>query len=86
MEAEIESIIKNNTWELTALPKGFTPIGMKWVYKTKLNEDGKVDKHKTRLVAKGYIQCYGVDYTKVFAPIARLDTVRIILVVSSKLN
>jgi len=51
MKNEIESIERNNTWELTILPAGFTPIGVKWMYKTKLNEDGKVDKHKVRLVA-----------------------------------
>jgi len=86
MEHEIESIVKNNTWELTTLPKGFTPIGVKWVYKTKLNEDGEVDKYKARLVAKGYAQCYGIDYTEVFAPVARLDTVRTILAISSQFN
>lgn len=63
MISEIESIERNQTWELTMLPKGITPIGVKWVYKTKLNEDGNVEKYKARLVAKGYAQCYGVDYT-----------------------
>lgn len=84
MESEIKSIEKNNTWELTALPDGFTPIGVKWVYKTKLNEDGEVDKHKARLVAKGYAQCYGIDYTEVFAPVARLDTIRSIIAVAAQ--
>lgn len=86
MKNEIESIEKNNTWELTILPAGFTPIGVKWVYKTKLNEDGKVDKYKARLVAKGYAQCYGIDYTEVFAPVARLDTIRTILAVAAQSN
>ncbi|KAG7557256.1 Reverse transcriptase RNA-dependent DNA polymerase [Arabidopsis suecica] len=86
MEREIESIEKNNTWELTTLPEGFSPIGVKWVYKTKLNEDGEVDKHKARLVAKGYAQCYGIDYTEVFAPVARLDTIRAILSVAAQSN
>ena len=86
MKNEIESIEKNNTWELTILPAGFTPIGVKWVYKTKLNEDGKVDKYKARLVAKGYAHCYGIDYTEVFAPVARLDTIRTILAVAAQSN
>lgn len=60
MMAEIESIEKNKTWELSVLPKGVKPIGVKWVFKTKLNENGKVEKHKARLVAKGYVQQYGV--------------------------
>lgn len=86
MELKIESMVKNNTWELTELPEGFTPIDVKWVYKTKLNEDGEVDKHKARLVAKGYAQCYGIDYTDFFAPVARLDTIRTILAIASQSN
>ena len=54
MMAEIESIEKNKTWELTILPKRVKPIEVKWVFKTKLNENGKVDKYKASLVAKGY--------------------------------
>lgn len=66
------------------LPKGSKPIGVKWVFKTKLNENGDVEKHKARLVDKGYAQRYGVDYTEVFAPVARLDTIRVILVVAAQ--
>lgn len=68
MDEEIRSIEKNNTWELSELPKEKKSIGVKWVYKTKLNKDGEVDKYKTRLVAKGYKQEFGVDYKEVFAP------------------
>lgn len=84
MMAEIESIEKNKTWELTVLPQGVNPIGVKWVFKTKLNENGEVDKYKARLVAKGYAQQYGVDYTEVFAPVARLDTIRLILALAAQ--
>lgn len=52
MEAEIESIEKNNTWELVELPEGAKVIGVKWIFKTKLNEKGEIDKFKARLVAK----------------------------------
>lgn len=79
MDAEIESIEKNQTWVLTNLPKGSKCIGVKWIYKTKLNEFGDVSKHKARLVAKGYSQEHGVDYTEVYAPVARMDTIRIVL-------
>ena len=52
---------------------------VKWVYKTKYNEHGDIDKHKARLVAKGYSQKHGIDYTEVFALVARLDMVRMII-------
>jgi uncharacterized protein (UPF0332 family) len=52
---------------------------VKWVYKTKYNEHGDIDKHKARLVTKGYSQKHGIDYTEVFALVARLDMVRMII-------
>jgi hypothetical protein len=83
MDTEIKAIEKNNTWELTVLPAEAKPIGVKWVFKTKLNEEGKVDKHKARLVAKGYSQRQGIDYNEVFAPVARWDTIRTILALAA---
>lgn len=84
MDEEIAAIEKNNTWALTDLPKGQKSIGVKWVYKTKLNAEGKVDKHKARLVAKGYKQEYGIDYKEVFAPVARHDTIRLVLALAAQ--
>ena len=84
MAKEIDSIEKNGTWRLTTLPSGVKAIGVKWVFKTKLNEHGTVEKHKARLVAKGYAQQYGIDYTEVFAPVARLDTIRLILATAAQ--
>jgi hypothetical protein len=79
MDEEIMSIERNNSWELTTLPEGQKSIGVKWIYKTKLKEDGRVDKCKARLVAKGYKQEFGIDYKEVFAPVARMDTIRLVL-------
>ena len=84
MNLELESIEKNDTWELTNLPVGGKKIGVKWIFKTKLNENGEIDKHKARLVAKGYAQKYGVDYNEVFAPVARLDTIRLVLALAAQ--
>ena len=84
MSAEIEAIERKQTWELTVLPKGVKPIGAKWVFKTKLNKDGDVEKFKGRLVAKGYAQRHGIDYTEVFAPMTRLDTIRVILAMAAQ--
>jgi hypothetical protein len=79
MDKEMQSIEKNSTWELVKLPEGKKPIGLKWVYKLKRNSDGEVVKYKARLVAKGYVQKEGVDFEEVFAPVARLDTVRLLM-------
>ncbi|RDX68730.1 hypothetical protein CR513_52247, partial [Mucuna pruriens] len=62
MEEEIKAIKKNDTWELSNLPKGHEAIGVKWVLKIKKNEKGEVERYKARLVAKGYKQQHGVDY------------------------
>jgi hypothetical protein len=84
MKEEISSIIKNNTWELTTLPEGHSAIGVKWIFKTKRNAEGEIEKHKARLVAKGYKQQYGVDYEDVFAPVARMETVRLMIFLAAQ--
>ena len=86
MDSEIKSIEKNDTWVLIDLPAGAKKIGVKWIYKTKLNEHGEVDKYKARLVAKGYTQQHGVDYTEVFALVATMDTVRMIIALAAQRN
>lgn len=84
MNLELETIEKNKTWTLTDLPPGHKAIGLKWVFKLKKDTEGNVVKHKARLVAKGYVQRKGIDYDEVFAPVARLETIRLLLALSAK--
>jgi hypothetical protein len=83
MEEEMRSIHDNQTWELTTLPAGHRAIGLKWVFKVKKDPAGLIVKHKARLVAKGYAQRQGVDFDEVFAPVARLETVRLLLALAA---
>ncbi|GKA09506.1 zinc finger, CCHC-type containing protein [Tanacetum coccineum] len=83
MKIELDSINKNNTWTLTTLPINQKAIGLKWVYKAKRDAKGKIIKYKARLVAKGYVQEQGIDFDEVFAPVARIETVRLILALAA---
>ncbi|KAI5336044.1 hypothetical protein L3X38_026178 [Prunus dulcis] len=84
MDAEIETIENNGTWELVERPTDKPVIRVKWVFKTKLNLDGTVQKHKARLVAKGYAQKSGIDYNETFALVARLDTIRTLIALAAQ--
>lgn len=84
MDQEISSIEKNQTWKLTHLPPGHKAIDLKWVFKVKKDQTGVVTKHKACLVAKGYVQQKGVDFDEVFAPVTRLETVRLLLALAAK--
>jgi hypothetical protein len=83
MTEEMDSIIDNNTWELVELPPGHQAIGLKWVFKVKRDKHGNIIRHKARLIAKGYVQRAGVDIDEVFAPIARMESVRLMLALAA---
>ena len=84
MEEEIKMAHKNQTWELVDKPLHKKAIGVKWVYRTKLNADGSINKYKARLVVKGHAQLFGVDFSETFAPVARLDTIRLLLALAAQ--
>lgn len=84
LDEKIKSIDKNKTWELCSLPEEAKCIGVKWIFKTKLNEHGEIIKHKARLMAKGYSQEHGINYTEVYAPVARMDTIKTIIATAAQ--
>ena len=64
--------------------EGKNAIGVKWIFMTKYNVDGFVNKYKVRLAVKGYVQQPGIDYGDTFAPVARMDTIILLLVISAQ--
>ena len=85
-DSEFNSLIENETWELVSLPEGKNAVGSKWVFKVKRDENGCVQRYKARLVAQGYTQAEGVDYSEVFSPVVPNTTIRSLLALSNAKN
>ncbi|GKA07226.1 retrovirus-related pol polyprotein from transposon TNT 1-94 [Tanacetum coccineum] len=79
MQEELNQFERNMVWTLVPLPNGKTIIGTKWIYRNKMDKHGIVIKNKSRLVAQGYIQEEGIAYDETFAPVARLEAIKIFL-------
>ncbi|GJW86762.1 retrovirus-related pol polyprotein from transposon TNT 1-94 [Tanacetum coccineum] len=79
MQEELNQFIANEVWELVPQPRNMTIIGTKWVFRNKLDENGIVSRNKARLVAQGYNQQEGIDYDETYAPVARLESITILL-------
>ncbi|KAJ9546486.1 LOW QUALITY PROTEIN: hypothetical protein OSB04_019029 [Centaurea solstitialis] len=79
MQDELLQFERNKVWTLTSLPAGKSAIGTKWVFRNKKDENGVVVRNKARLVSQGYCQEEGIDYEETFAPVARLEAIRIFL-------
>ncbi|KAI3757856.1 hypothetical protein L6452_05399 [Arctium lappa] len=89
IEATQEELLQfklQDVWDLVDLPKGHRAIGTKWIFRNKRDERGIVIRNKARLVAQGYTQEEGIDYEEVFAPVARIEAIRLFLAYASYMN
>ncbi|KAK1569056.1 hypothetical protein Q3G72_032065 [Acer saccharum] len=82
MQEELNQFERNEVWTLIPRPKTTNVIGTKWIYRNKSNENGNIVRNKARLVAQGYSQIEGIDFEETFAPVARLESIRLLLSIS----
>ena len=79
MNGEMQSMKDNDVWDLVALPEGIKPIGNKWIFKTKKDSNGNVERFKARPVVQGFTQKEDIDYKETFSPVSSKDSLRIIM-------
>ena len=83
MKKEYDSLQDNGTWILVEKPKDKKVLTNRWVFKTKTNQNGEIEKYKARLVARGHTQRHGIDYEEVFAPVARYEIIRTMMAIAA---
>ena len=84
MEEEISAILKNKMWTVVKPQGNIKPIGVKWVFRVKKDSEGRILRHKARLVVKGYAQREGIDFGEIFSPVARMDSIRILIAIAAQ--
>ena len=86
MHEELHQFVQNDVWELVPRLKGLNVIGTKLIFKNKSDEHGTIIRNKSRLVAQGYTQVEMIDFDETFVPVARLESIRILLAIVIHLN
>ncbi|CAM8889509.1 unnamed protein product [Rhodiola kirilowii] len=86
MQEELEEFARNDVWDLVPRPDGVNVIGTKWIFKNKSDASGNITRNKARLVAQGYTQIEGIDFEETFAPVARLEAIRLLLALACHLK
>ena len=81
MDDEMNSMYMNGVWDLVELPHGCKLVGCKWVFKTKRDSRGKIERYKARLVVKGYSQKEAIDFKETFSPMSTKDSFRVIMAI-----
>ncbi|DBA02790.1 TPA: hypothetical protein N0F65_006580, partial [Lagenidium giganteum] len=86
IRAELDALVENGTWEVVEQPASSNVVDCKWVLKIKYDSAGEIGRFKARLVARGFSQKYGVDYSATFAPVIRMSSVRLFFVLIAILH
>ena len=86
MDSELSSHEENGTWTLVQRPRGRRVLKNRWVFVVKYKPDGSVDRFKARLVIKGFLQKYGIDYNEIFSPVVRMEILRLLLSLAAAMD
>ncbi|KAE9036216.1 hypothetical protein PR001_g8936 [Phytophthora rubi] len=85
-DEEYDALVLNNTWELVPRKKGIKVLKNRWIFRIKYLANGEVERYKARLVIKGFMQQYGVDYIEIYSPVVRLESLRNLLTLGAVWN